>query len=230
MRRRRAALAAGAVAAAVSAAIALPSGSADGSSVLRHGSVVARLRGNSVSLRAAAGSAKVLATVNSRTEFGSATTLPVVSFRGRWLEVISTALPNGVHGFVRTGQTWLRRDPVAIDVDLSAHRLRVWRDGAVVRRVDVAIGSPSSPTPIGEFAVTDELTGLNPTAYGCCILALSGHQTRLPSGWPGGDRLAIHGGGGIGSAVSSGCLHAAEPDLSWLMSHVPLGTQVIIHP
>src|SRR6476660_2227811 len=101
MRRSRAALAAGAVAAAVSAAIAVPSGSADGSSVLSHGSVVARLRGNSVSLYAAPGS-------------------PVVSVRSRSLEVISTALPNGVHGFGRTGQTWLRRDPIAIDVDLSS--------------------------------------------------------------------------------------------------------------
>jgi hypothetical protein len=181
-------------------------------------------------LYSAPGSAKVLATVNGHTEFGSTTTLPVVSFRGRWLEVISTALPNGVHGFVRTGQTWLRRDPMAIDVDLSSRRLRVWRDGVVERRAEIAIGAPSSPTPIGQFAVTDELTGLNPAAYGCCILALSGHQTRLPSGWPGGDRLAIHGGGGIGSAVSSGCLHAAEPTLHWLMEHVPLGTQVIIHP
>src|SRR5689334_1107604 len=141
MRRSRAALAAGAVAAAVSAAIAVPPGSADGSSVLSHGSVVARLRGNSVLLYSAPGSSKVLATVNGRTEFGSPTTLPVVSFRGRWLEVISTALPNGVHGFVRTGQTWLRRDPVAIDVDLSARRLRVWGNGAVVRRVAVAIGA-----------------------------------------------------------------------------------------
>src|SRR5262245_48148924 len=230
MRRRRAALAAGAVAAAVSAAIVVPGGSADGSSVLRHGSVVARLRGNGVSLRAAPGSTRVLAVVDGRTQFGSRTTLPVVSFRGRWLEVISTALPNGVHGFIRLDQTWLRRDPVAIDVDLSARRLRVWRDGVVVRRVDVAIGAPSSPTPIGQFAVTDELTGLDPAAYGCCILALSGHQTRLPSGWPGGDRLAIHGGGGIGSAVSSGCLHAAEPDLGWLMKRIPLGTEVVVHP
>jgi lipoprotein-anchoring transpeptidase ErfK/SrfK len=230
MRRSRAALAAGAVAAAVSAAVAVPAGSVDGSSVLRHGSVVARPRGSSVSLRAAPGSANILATVESRTEFGSTTTLPVVSFQGRWLEVISSALPNGVHGFVRTGETWLRRDPLAIDVDLSARRLRVWRDGVVERRVHVAIGAPSTPTPIGQFAVTDELTGLDPAAYGCCILALSGHQTRLPTGWPGGDRLAIHGGGGIGSAVSSGCLHAAEPDLRWLIDRVPLGTQVMIHP
>jgi len=142
-------------------------------------------------LYSAPGSAKVLATVNGHTEFGSTTTLPVVSFRGRWLEVISTALPNGVHGFVRTGQTWLRRDPMAIDVDLSSRRLRVWRDGVVERRAEIAIGAPSSPTPIGQFAVTDELTGLNPAAYGCCILALSGHQTRLPSGWPGGDATGM---------------------------------------
>ena len=198
--------------------------------MLSHGSVVARLRGDDVALRAAPGSARVLAVVKGRTEFGSPTTLPVVAFRGRWLEVISPALPNGVHGFVRVAQTWLRHDSVAIDVDLSARRLRVWRDGVVERRLDVAIGAPSSPTPIGQFAVTDELTGLNPAAYGCCIIALSGHQTRLPSGWPGGDRLAIHGGGGIGSAVSSGCLHAAEPGLRWLMRSVPLGTEVLIHP
>jgi lipoprotein-anchoring transpeptidase ErfK/SrfK len=230
MRRSRAALAVGAVAAAVSAAVAIPGGSADGSSVFRQGSVVARLRSSTVELRSAPGSPRVLAVVRSRTEFGSATTLPVVSFRGRWLEVISTSLPNGVHGFVRTGQVWLRRDTLAIDVDLSARRLRVWRGGVVRLSVPVAVGAPSSPTPIGRFAVTDELTGLNPAAYGCCILALSGHQTRLPSGWQGGDRLAIHGGGGIGSAVSSGCLHAAEPGLRWLMRFVPLGTQVMIHP
>jgi lipoprotein-anchoring transpeptidase ErfK/SrfK len=183
-----------------------------------------------VSLQAAPGSSRTLAVVKSRTQFGSRTTLPVVSFKGRWLEVLSSALPNGVHGYIRTGSVWLRHDPVAIDVDLSARRLRVWRDGVITRRVDVAIGSPSSPTPIGRFAVTDELTGINPAAYGCCILALSGHQTRLPSGWTGGDRLAIHGGGGIGSAASSGCLHAAESDLRWLMKRIPLGTQVVIHP
>jgi len=192
--------------------------------------VVARLRSSSVELRSAPESPRVLAVVRSRTEFGSATTLPVVSFRGRWLEVISTSLPNGVHGFVRTGQVWLRRDTLAIDVDLSGRLLRVWRHGAIVLRAPVAIGAAGSPTPIGRFGVTDKLTGLNPAAYGCCILALSGHQTHLPPGWTGGDRLAIHGGGGIGTAASSGCLHASEANLRWLMRRVPLGTQVVIHP
>ncbi len=36
--------------------------------------------------------------------------------------------------------------------------------------------------------------------------------------------VAVHGGGGVGSAVSAGCLHASEPDLRYLMRAVPLGT------
>jgi lipoprotein-anchoring transpeptidase ErfK/SrfK len=94
----------------------------------------------------------------------------------------------------------------------------------------VAIGAASSPTPTGRFSVTDELSDFYPSVYGCCVLALSAHQTRLPKGWSGGDRVAIHGGGGIGSAVSNGCLHADEADLRYLMTTVPLGTLVVIHP
>jgi lipoprotein-anchoring transpeptidase ErfK/SrfK len=230
MRRSRAALAAGAVAAAVSAVVAAPEGQADGSALYRYGSEVAVLRGSAVALRAAPGSTRVLATFARTTEFGSPTTFAVTGFRGRWAQVISPLLPNGVHGFVALRQLRLRHVRVAVDVNLSARRLRVWRLGAIVRRVEVAIGAPASPTPIGRFAVTDQLTGLYTSSYGCCILALSGHQTHLPLGWAGGDRLAIHGGDGIGSAVSSGCLHAGEPDLRWLLRRVPLGTQVVIHP
>ena len=61
--------------------------------------------------------------------------------------------------------------------------------------------------------------------------ALSGHQTRLPAGWNGGDRIAIHGGdeSTLGEAVSAGCVHARATDLRWLMRIVPLGTPVEIH-
>ena len=54
-------------------------------------------------------------------------------------------------------------------------------------------------------------------------------RTYLP-GWTGGDRLAIHGGSGIGESVSNGCLHARANDLRWLLRRVPLGTQITIHP
>jgi lipoprotein-anchoring transpeptidase ErfK/SrfK len=230
MRRSRAALAAGAVASAVSAVLAAPEGQANGSALYREGSVVAQVRAGSVALHAAPGSNRVLAVASRSTEFGSRTTFAVTGIRGRWAEVISPLLPNDVHGFVRRSHVKLRRVRVALDVDLSSRRLRVWRGGVIVRRVEIAVGAAASPTPIGRFAVTDQLTGFNTAAYGCCILALSGHQTNLPPGWTGGDRLAIHGGGGIGSAVSTGCLHAPEDDLRWLLRRVPLGTQVVIHP
>jgi lipoprotein-anchoring transpeptidase ErfK/SrfK len=230
MRRSRAALAAGAVASAVSAVLAAPEGQANGSALYRDGSVVAQVRVASVALHAAPGSSRVLAVARRTTEFGSRTTFAVTGIRGRWAEVISPMLANDEHGFVRRSELKLNRVRVAIDVDLSARRLRVWRGGVILRRVVIGVGAAASPTPVGRFAVTDQLTGFNTSAYGCCILALSGHQTHLPPGWTGGDRLAIHGGGGLGSAVSTGCLHAGEADLRWLLRRVPLGTQVVIHP
>jgi lipoprotein-anchoring transpeptidase ErfK/SrfK len=98
----------------------------------------------------------------------------------------------------------------------------------VLRRASIGVGRPGSPTPTGRFAVTDKLDGaaINPV-YGCCILALSAHQTNVPSGWRGGNRIAIHGGGT--GAVSAGCVHAGETDLRYLMRVVPLGTPVTIH-
>jgi lipoprotein-anchoring transpeptidase ErfK/SrfK len=192
--------------------------------------VVAQVRVASVALHAAPGSDRVLAVANRTTEFGSRTTFAVTGIRGRWAEVISPLLANDEHGFVRRSELKLSRVRVAIDVDLSARRLRVWRGRVILRRVVIAVGAAASPTPIGRFAVTDQLTRFNTSAYGCCILALSGHQTHVPPGWTGGDRLAIHGGGGLGSAVSTGCLHAGEADLRWLLRRVPLGTQVVIHP
>src|SRR5215208_4531098 len=152
---------------------------------------------------------------------------------GRRLAVITSELPNGRAGWLDTGSGNLRfsRTRVTLDVDLSARELRVRGGGRVLRRMRVGIGARGTPTPTGRFAITDKLRGsdFSASAYGCCILALSGHQTSLPRGWTGGDRLAIHEGSTAG-AVSTGCLHAAARDLVWLMRSVPLGAQITVHP
>ena len=94
----------------------------------------------------------------------------------------------------------------------------------------MAVGSAGSPTPPGRYAVTDKIDGSRyGSYYGCCILALTGHQTNPPPGWTGGDRLAIHGTNApstIGTPASAGCLRAADDDLQVLMRLVPLGTPV----
>ena len=67
--------------------------------------------------------------------------------------------------------------------------------------------------------------------YGCCALALTGHQTKLLAGWPGGDRLAIHGTPQpetIGKEISLGCMRAHRRDIRALMRTVPLGSPVTV--
>ncbi len=210
MRRSYAAYAAGAVAAAVSAVLAAPGGTVVGSAALRHGSQVAWLKEGSVALHPAPGSPQVSATIASRTEFGSRTSLPVV---GRRSWVAQGDLDESAKRRVRIRSALAG----AGDLEPARDRRRPLRTPAaglaardVVLRAAVGVGAAGTPTPIGRFGVTDKLTRLNPAAYGCCILALSAHQTHLPPGWPGGDRIAIHGGGGIGAATSNGCLHATE--------------------
>ena len=178
---------------------------------------------------------RVVARLPARTAFGSPQTLAVLERQDGWLGVSTTALPNDRVGWIdpRSDAISYERTLIELRADLSERRLSVLRGDQVLHRMKVTIGSPASPTPTGRFAVTDKLRGADfGSYYGCCILAISGRQTRLPPGWQGGDLLAIHGGPSwaIGGRLSAGCLHAGETDLRWLMRRVPLGTPVTIHP
>src|SRR5437588_98504 len=126
----------------------------------------------------------VVAHIGRWTSFGSPQVLGVGAAHGDWLGVISPALPNGRLGWVRG--RWVRVGAVrtSISVDLSARRLVLRRGHAVVRRFTVAVGKAGSTTPTGRFSVTDKLPGSR--IYGCCVLALSGHQPHPPAGWVGG--------------------------------------------
>ncbi|MEA2429344.1 MAG: hypothetical protein QOF37_2972 [Thermoleophilaceae bacterium] len=195
---------------------------------------VLRVRpGRTVALRSKPGG-RLLASVGATTQFGSPTTLTVAAQRAGWVAVTSTDLPNGKLGWVKAkkGLFDQRRTRLAIRIDLSKRTLRLMDGRRVLRSATVGIGRPGSPTPTGRFSITDKLAGgAYGPYYGCCILALSGHQTNTPAGWHGGDRLAIHGtndASSIGVPSSAGCLHADAEDLKVLMRRVPLGTPVFI--
>jgi lipoprotein-anchoring transpeptidase ErfK/SrfK len=186
-----------------------------------------------VTLRSKPGG-KALATVGATTQFGSPATLTVAATKGGWLGVTSTDLPNGKLGWVKAGKGLgdEHRTKISIRIDLSRKRLQLVAGRRVVRTATIGIGRPGSPTPTGRYSITDKLSGgAYGPYYGCCILALSGHQTNTPAGWQGGDRLAIHGTNdpsSIGVPSSAGCLHADAEDLKVLMRRVPLGTPVFI--
>jgi L,D-transpeptidase catalytic domain len=193
--------------------------------------IAATPRADSVVLRDRPGG-KALAAVGARTEYGSQLTVGIAAVRGDWVGVISTALPNGVLGWVPRKELSLRPVAWSIEISLSARVLVLRHNGVVVRRVQVGIGAASSPTPVGRYVVTDHINPADygSSAYGCCILALSGHQPHPPPGWnPNRDwRLAIHGG--ATGAISAGCVHADDATLRLLMRMTPLGTPVTVEP
>jgi lipoprotein-anchoring transpeptidase ErfK/SrfK len=196
-------------------------------------SLVVRTNGGEeqITLRAEPGG-RVVARVSPWTDFGGRTRLAVVAERGAWLGLAAPELGNGRLGWVRRDRVHISLARVSLVADLSERELRVRAGGRIVRRIAVGVGAPGSPTPTGRFAVTDKVPGpLLGDGYGCCVLVLSGRQTRLPAGWLGGDRLAVHGTSRpwtVGAAASAGCLHAREADLRALMRLVPVGAQILV--
>jgi hypothetical protein len=177
---------------------------------------------------------RVLAQVGPTTRFGSRHALSVVTKRGHWLGVTEAGVGDNRLVWVdaRAGRLRYTRTRLEVVVDLSSRTLVLRRDGVVLHRTSVGIGRPGSPTPTGRFSVTDKLNGrAYSTFYGCCIVALSATQPNLPSGWTGGNRIAIHGTpswSDFGRAVSAGCVHANDSELRYLMRMLPLGTPVVI--
>lgn len=194
--------------------------------------LTAELR-QAVALRARPGGRR-LARIGVRTEFGSPRVLGVLRRRGGWLRVQAAALPNGQSGWIPAGAAELGSTDLSIVVDRSRRRLQLRNGTRVLLRFPVAVGRTGNPTPPGRYAVTDRLhTGRADSPYGCCAIALTGHQVHLPPGWPGGDRLAIHGTPqteSIGRAASLGCLRAPTAGLRMLMRRIPLGAPVFVRP
>lgn len=164
--------------------------------------------------------------------------LPIVA----WVEALS---PDGRWGLVDLPYTWPRREGwirmaglprattrIRVDVDLSEHMLVVRKLGEVLFRAPVATGAWSSPTPVGEYFVTDRVPFSAGGPLGSFAFGISGIQPRLPAWWSGGNQLAIHGTNdpsSIGTNASAGCVRVSERTLGRLLPLLRYGTPVVIH-
>jgi hypothetical protein len=179
----------------------------------------------------AAPDGKVVKKLGWQTPFGSRMVLAVFRHHGKWAGVPTPLLPNGQLGWVKLDPSRLRAGwtRYTIDVDLSQRAAQVRRGDRVLRSFPVTVGAPGSATPTGRFAITDTFRGNLGPAYGCCALATTATQPNLPSGWFGGNRIAIHGTyGSLGIADSHGCVRAANENVNLLVNRVPLGSPVVI--
>jgi hypothetical protein len=170
--------------------------------------------------------------LSARTEWGSPRIFGVVRRRGDWVSVEAPELGNGEVAWMPANRARLDCVHWSLTADLSRRRLYVQHDGKTVRRFDIAVGRPGNATPQGRFSVTDKLRVTDPgSPYGCCVLALSGHQTNLPPSWPGGDRLAVHATtelSSLGRAASLGCMRVTSSQARWLIRTIPLGAPVFV--
>ena len=187
--------------------------------------------GERVAMRTEPGGGDVVEMVGRRTRFGSPSVFGVEQQKDGWVGVTTPELPNNQLG-------WMKLDPdrlstgasqYSVEVDLSDYTATIFKAGREMRSFQVSVGAADSPTPTGKFAVTDTFRGGLSSAYGCCAVALSATQPNLPSGWLGGNRIAIHGTDDtLGVAVSHGCVRAADEDVSALIDVLPLGSPVTI--
>ena len=108
--------------------------------------------------------------------------------------------------------------PLRITISLTARILSLYVNGKFVKSYPVAIGKPSTPTPVGTFTIINKQ--LNPGGpFGTRWMGLS-----IPG-------YGIHGTNNpasIGNAVSSGCIRMFNQDVNDLFNRVGVGTQVII--
>lgn len=118
-----------------------------------------------------------------------------------------------------------------IVVSLQARKLALLENGRVVRIYSVAVGKPSTPSPVGTFTIEHRV--VNPTYYHHGVVIPPGPEDPVGNRWMS---LSIAGYGihgtnvpsSIGKAVSHGCIRLGKADVEDLFSRVRIGDKVQI--
>jgi hypothetical protein len=116
-----------------------------------------------------------------------------------------------------------------IVVSLEDHELALVEDGQVKKVYPVAVGKPSTPSPVGTFTIARRV--MNPVYHHDGKTVLPGPGNPVGTRWMG---LSIHGYGihgtnepkSIGKAASHGCIRMAKTDLEELYGLVNVGDTV----
>ena len=150
-----------------------------------------------------------------------------------WLQVRLPTRPNNASAWIQESEVILHRNPMRIEISLHRHLLRVFRRGHVVLRLGVALGAPSTPTPLGHFAIYQKVHEVWWSPLGPWALHLTAHSNVLFEFAGGPGRVAIHGARGelwaqAGTNPSHGCIRVPDPGIRRVAPLVSPGTPVDI--
>jgi lipoprotein-anchoring transpeptidase ErfK/SrfK len=152
--------------------------------------------------------------------------------RGRaWVKVRLPVLPNNTTGWVpRSALGGYRIVQTRLVVDRARLQATLFRNGRLVFRAPVGIGTPRWPTPQGQFYVRSRLRGFKSSFYGPLAFGTSARSSVLTD-WPAGGFVGIHGTDRpdlLPGQVSHGCIRMRNEDILQLGRLMPIGTPVTI--
>jgi hypothetical protein len=150
---------------------------------------------------------------------------------GTWVQVRLPILPNNSTGWIKRGALGgfrVTRDHLV--VDRAATRATLFRNGAPIFTTRVGVGKSGSPTPAGEFYVTEKMSSFHNAAYGPIAFGTSARSAVLTD-WPGGGFIGIHGTdapGLIPGHISHGCVRLRNAAILRLARLMAVGTPLTV--
>ncbi len=171
-------------------------------------------------------------TLDNPLEIGGPLTFLVTGQKGNWLKVHLPIRPNGATGWIDGNQVKLSTTPYRVVVSMKKHRLDLFEEGRRTARYPVGVGKSTTPTPPGEYYLTELIRPSNPDGvYGPYAFGLSAFSETLKSFAGGPGQLGLHGTNEpdkVGTDVSHGCIRLTNDVISKLARTLPLGTPVQI--
>jgi lipoprotein-anchoring transpeptidase ErfK/SrfK len=116
-------------------------------------------------------------------------------------------------------------------VSIPDRKLALMEENRVVKIYDVAVGAPASPSPSGEFQITERLE--NPTYYSPGVVIEPGAGNPLGTRWMSLNikGFGIHGTNSpdsIGHNASHGCIRLRNRDVEELFVRLKVGDRVSV--
>jgi lipoprotein-anchoring transpeptidase ErfK/SrfK len=156
----------------------------------------------------------------------------VKKISGGWARVLLPIRPNGSSGWIKVSRVSLARHTYRLSINLDTHKLTAFNGAKVVLKTPVGVGRAVTPTPSGQYYITELLKQPDPTGtYGPYAFGLSAHSNVLHE-FAGRDGiLGLHGTNfpqGVGTNVSHGCIRVSNKAIVKLANTLPVGTPVKI--
>lgn len=150
----------------------------------------------------------------------------------KWLLVRIGKRPNDRAAWISAEKVLLAQVKVRIIISVRARTMALYIGGKRVWGTSVVVGKPSTPTPLGLFAVHDYYRVRDEMRP--WIVETTAHSEALRTFLGGPARVAIHGRHGQlrvpwGSAASNGCIRAPDWALRSIRKRAPIGTPIEVN-